>query len=172
MVLILRKVARPYPILALLSLLVLPAAGPDAGLDAGGTPWRGGTMRLLAHAPAGSIDPQVNDTGQFWQIYAFTYDGLLATRKAGGKPGQDVVPDLADAMPVIEDGGQRYRFHLRPGIRFSDGRPVLPRDVAASFRRIFTVAGPTAGSFLCWHRRRGYLSENACQLRVAGRGGG
>ncbi len=55
------------------------------------------------------------------------------------------MPDLADAVPPPE--GLAYRFHLRPGIRFSDGAPVRAADVVASFRRIFRVGSPTADTF-------------------------
>ena len=45
---------------------------------------RGGTLKLLAKAAGGTLDPQVNYTLQYWQLYQATYDGLLAFKKAGG----------------------------------------------------------------------------------------
>ncbi len=108
---------------------------------------RGGTMRLLAHSAAGTIDPQVNYTAQFWQMFSMAYDGLLAFRKVPGPRGNEIVGDLAEAVPVPTDGGLTWAFRLRPGIRFSDGRPVRPADVAASFRRLFRISSPTADSF-------------------------
>jgi peptide/nickel transport system substrate-binding protein len=50
-------------------------------------------------------------------------------------------------MPKPENGGKRYVFKLRSGIRFSNGRELTVNDVAASFRRIFKVNSPTAGTF-------------------------
>ena len=108
---------------------------------------RGGTLRLLASSAAGTIDPQINYTGQYWQLFTVVYDGLVAFRKVPGPEGMVLVPDLADALPEPEDGGLTYRFHLRPGLRFDGGRPVLASDAAASFRRMFRVLGPTAGPF-------------------------
>lgn len=105
----------------------------------------GGTLRLLARNAAGSIDPQVNYTVQFWQMFAATHDGLVAFRKVAGPAGTEIVPDLAEALPEID--GLVYRFRLRPGLRFSDGGPVRADDVAASFRRIFQVGSPTAQTF-------------------------
>jgi peptide/nickel transport system substrate-binding protein len=125
---------------SLLTAFFLTAAIPAAAQQ-------GGTLRLLAHAAAGTIDPQINYTGQFWQIFTITYDGLLAFRKVSGDGGNTVVPDLADALPTISDDGRTYRFHLRPDIHFSTGEPVTAADVAASFRRIFKVSSPTSGSF-------------------------
>ncbi len=108
---------------------------------------RGGTMRLLAHSAAGTIDPQVNYTAQFWQVFSMAYDGLLAFRKVPGPHGNDIVGDLAEAVPIPTDGGLTWSFRLRPGIRFSDGSPVRASDVAASFRRLFRISSPTADSF-------------------------
>lgn len=105
-----------------------------------------GTLRLLARSAAGSIDPQVNYTAQFWQVFASTHDGLVAFRKVAGPRGVEIVPDLADAVPEPGDG-LSYRFRLRSGVRFSDGRPVRPADVVASFRRMFRIGSPTAGTF-------------------------
>jgi peptide/nickel transport system substrate-binding protein len=108
---------------------------------------RGGTLRLLASSAAGTLDPQVNRTAQFWQVFALAYDGLVAYRKVAGAAGREIVPDLADALPEVEEGGLLWRFRLRPGVRFSDGRPVQASDVAASLRRAFTVPGGSGGAF-------------------------
>ena len=56
---------------------------------------QGGTLKLLAKAAGGTIDPQVNYTLQYWQLYQATYDGLLGFKKAGGNAAFEVVPDLA-----------------------------------------------------------------------------
>ncbi len=135
----------------MLLALAFPAAAADPPAPLPATPaatpapHRGGTLRLVAQAAAGSIDPQVNDTAQYWQLYAVSYDGLLTFRKAEDADGLVLEPDLADALPVIGADGLRYDFHLRPGVRFSDGRPVRASDAAASLRRAFRVAGPGAG---------------------------
>ena len=106
-----------------------------------------GTLHLLASAGAGSIDPQINYTGQYWTLFTVVYDGLVAFRRVPGPAGLALVPDLADAVPQPTEGGRLYTFHLRPGVRFADGSPVRPSDAAHSFRRIFRIVGPTAGSF-------------------------
>ncbi len=108
---------------------------------------KGGTLRLAAKAAGGSIDPQVNYTLQYWQLYQALYDGLLAFTKVGGEKSFTVVPDLAEAMPEVSADGKAYTFTLRKGITFSNGAEVTVEDVAASFTRIFTVSSPTAGTF-------------------------
>ena len=106
-----------------------------------------GTLRLLASTGAGSIDPQINYTGQYWQLFTVVYDGLVAFRRVPGPTGLELVADLADAVPQPTEDGRLYSFHMRPGLRFSDGAPVRASDAAASFRRMFRIVGPTAGSF-------------------------
>ena len=103
---------------------------------------KGGTMRLVAHSAAGTVDPDINYTLQFWQVYQFTYDGLVAFKKGNGAEGFKIVPDLAEAIPQPQDGGKTYVFKLRKGIKFSNGQDVTVKDVVASFQRIFKVNGP------------------------------
>ena len=121
------------------------------------TAHRGGTMTLVARSAAGTIDPQINYTLQYWQIYQFVYDGLLAFQKAEGEKGGVIVPDLAEAIPEPQDGGKTYVFKLRDGIKFSDGSDLTVDDVVASFQRIFKVSGPTAGTFY-----NGIVGADAC----------
>jgi peptide/nickel transport system substrate-binding protein len=107
----------------------------------------GGTLRLLAKAASGTIDPHINYTLQYFQINYILYDGLVTFRKAGDQTGFDVVADLAEALPEPQEGGQKYVFKLRDGIKFADGSDVTTEDVVASFQRIFKISGPTAGTF-------------------------
>lgn len=117
----------------------------------------GGTLHLLAQTAGGTLDPQVNYTLQYWQLYQATYDGLVAFEKTDGAASFDVVPDLATAMPTISNGGKTYTFTLRTGIKFSNGDPVTVNDVVASFQRLFKVANPNAGT---WYNV--IVGGNAC----------
>ena len=107
----------------------------------------GGTLKLLATGAGGTLDPQVNYTLQYWQLYQATYDGLVTFQKVGGTPSFDVVPDLATAMPTVSKDGLTYTFTLRKGIKFSNGQPVTVNDVKATFQRLFKVSNPNAGTW-------------------------
>jgi len=117
----------------------------------------GGTLKLMASTAGGTLDPQVNYTLQYWQLYQATYDGLVAFHKVGGAASFEVVPDLAVAMPTISNGGKTYTFTLRKGVKFSNGQVVTVKDVLSSFQRIFKVSNPNAGS---WYNS--IVGGNAC----------
>jgi len=107
----------------------------------------GGTIKLLASTAGGTLDPQVNYTLQYWQLYQATYDGLVTFRKVSGAHSFDIVPDLATAMPKLTNGGKTYTFTLRKGIKFSNGAAVTVNDVKASLQRLFKVSNPNAGTW-------------------------
>ena len=123
---------------------------------------RGGTMKLLAKAAGGTLDPQVNYTLQYWNLFQATYDGLLAFTKAGGDAAFQVVPDLAESLPTPTNGGKTWVFKIRKGVKFSNGKAVTPADVVASFQRIFKVKSPTSGGFYA-----GIVGAAACLKKPA-----
>ena len=155
-----------------LSILVVATAvaaalGPSGGASTGRATsvadHRGGTLKLLAKSAAGTIDPMVNYTLAYWQLYQATYDGLLAFKKAGANEAFTVVPDIAQSIPTPTNGGKRWVFKIRKGIKFSNGKTVKPSDVAASYRRIFKVKSPTSGTFYA-----GIVGAKACLAHPAG----
>src|SRR3954469_25562329 len=137
-------------------------SGGSASSAAFQTQHKGGTLHLTAKSAGGTLDPMINYTLQYWQLYQATYDGLLTFKKANGQPSFTVVPDLAETLPQVTDSGKTYTFTLRKGIKFSNGQPVTTDDVVASFERIFKVSSPTAGTFY-----NGIVGSAACLKKPA-----
>ncbi len=135
----------------------MPTGGRTAGVAiVGGHVWvgtgpveaaahRGGTLRIVYSTPPTTIDP-ANAYGrtQPWQL-APLYDTLVSFDHVGGADGLQLVPDLALAMPTVDDRGTTYTFVLRPGIRFSDGTALEPDDVRHGLERALALnpATPT-----------------------------
>ncbi|MGH9362594.1 MAG: ABC transporter substrate-binding protein, partial [Thermoanaerobaculia bacterium] len=70
---------------------------------------------MALESPPASLDPRVATDQSSARVFAVLLNGLC-TKDEQGNP----LPDLAHWE--ILDGGRRYRFHLRPGVRFHDGR--------------------------------------------------
>jgi peptide/nickel transport system substrate-binding protein len=106
-------------------------------------PVSGGTYTILANSAFGVADPAQNYTLEEWQLLIDTHDGLVAFQRVGGVAGTKLVPDLATSLPAPTNGGKTYTFHIRRGIKFSNGQVLKPSDFLTTFERQFTVPGPT-----------------------------
>ena len=118
------------------------AAGPAASSKPAG-----GTLRVVSGNPPASIDPALIYPLAFASFSAATYDTLVTFQKTAGSSGLQLVPDLALAMPTVTGGGTAYTFTLRPGLRYSTGRPVRPEDFRYAIGRVLSL-NPTAASFM------------------------
>jgi peptide/nickel transport system substrate-binding protein len=89
------------------------------------------------------LDPRVGTDASSGRVAELMLMGLITKTPAG-----ELIPDLALSWDLL-DGGRRYRFHLRPGVRFHDGRPLTAEDVAWTFNTMLdgTVASPKRGAF-------------------------
>src|SRR6185436_648230 len=73
-----------------------------------------------------------------------------------------VVPDLATALPVVQDGRRTYVFKLRNGIRYSNGASVKASDLRHAIergyreQRGFTGIAEITGASKC--------TKDACDL--------
>jgi peptide/nickel transport system substrate-binding protein len=114
------------------------SSSPAAGAQ------KGGTYTMLANAGFGVADPAQNYTLQEWSLLIDTHDGLSQFQRVGGPAGTKLVPDLATSLPQPTNGGKTYTFHIRKGIKFSNGQVMKPSDFVATFERQFTVPGPTS----------------------------
>jgi YVTN family beta-propeller protein len=120
---------------------------------------RGGTLRvLLDELTLDWLSPE----GYAWptmQVTSLAYDGLVAYRRVAGAAGATLVGGLATSAPAPSRDGRTYAFTLRPGLRYSDGRPVRPDDFRASIERLMRVTrdvfspyyGSIVGAERCMH---------------------
>jgi peptide/nickel transport system substrate-binding protein len=93
------------------------------------------------------LDPQVAWSNYGLNVIYDSYIPLLTYRHAGGKAGSDVIPGLARSLPEITDHGRTYTLHLRKGLRYSDGKPVMASDFKFAVERMFKLefGGPFYG---------------------------
>src|SRR5437016_7344073 len=77
-----------------------------------------------------SLDPALSTDVPTGEMVTLLFDGLTQF-DADGR----LLPGLSDRW-TADGKGQRYVFHLRPGVNFHDGRPVVAADVKRSFLRV------------------------------------
>jgi ABC-type transport system substrate-binding protein len=118
----------------LLFLLLFTAAS----LSAAETPRRGGTLRLWFPQDWRSLDPAIGFDGDSIPLQKLLFRGLIDFDATGTR----LVPDQASDWGISPDG-TTYTFHLKPGVRFSNGRAVEAEDYVFSLERILD---PRTGS--------------------------
>ena len=109
----------------------------DAAPDAGGqatpsttvAPTRGGTLVVAVQTDPGSLNPAVTSNGGVHNSSEMLFNGLVGW----GTDGK-LTPELAESWQV-EGGGTIYRFNLRQGVKWHDGRDFVADDVKFSFER-------------------------------------
>ena len=78
----------------------------------------------------GQLNPAITTNGSVHVASELLYDGLVALDDSL-RP----TPALAERWEV-EEGGARYRFHLRHGVRWHDGQPFTAADVRFTFEQL------------------------------------
>lgn len=124
---------------SVLALCVVPPAGastpPGINTSAAckGTPVKGGSLVYARQAGPVTLNPFYPTNGN-GDIFADTllYQGLVMPDPKGKT--QNVVPAVASSWNVSKDG-LTYTFHIRSGIKFSNGQPVTAADVVYSLDR-------------------------------------
>ena len=102
--------------------------------------------------PAGfnAFDPAIQNSEWHSRLAAMTNNGLVGFRRAEGSHGAEIVPDLATTMPTRTNGGLTYTFHLRKGLRYSTGAPVLAGDIRRGIERTIVHPDTTYSAVYYW----------------------
>jgi len=114
--------------------LLAVACSDDSGSGGAAAPGGGkygGTLKVGLESPLVDLDPHTMTFG--WEMVGFAehaYDGLVR-----GDDSFAPEADIAESWEVTE-GGTKFTFHLRSGVKFHNGRTVEASDLKYSFDRI------------------------------------
>ncbi|MGP0037617.1 MAG: ABC transporter substrate-binding protein [Solirubrobacteraceae bacterium] len=115
-----------------------------AGVPAVSGSHRGGALVIVTPGPLTSSqisnltsDPAFYTSANNPQFTGLTWDALVTFEQSTGADGLRLVPDLAVSIPTPTDGDRTYAFHVRAGIRYSDGQPLLAGDFRRGVERLF-----------------------------------
>lgn len=88
------------------------------------------TTLVVAQAnDPGSFNPAITTSGNVHPVTDQIFNGLV-----GLDESLNPVPELAERWDIADDG-RTYTFHLRPDVRWHDGRPFTSADVTFTFER-------------------------------------
>ena len=105
-----------------------------------------GTLRAVLDT-IDFLDPQQAYTAQSWWAMWNVYETLLTYKHVDGPAGYQLVPGLAQSLPTISRNGRVYRFTLRKGLRYSNGKRVLASDFKWAIKRGFLATGQGVGFY-------------------------
>lgn len=101
------------------------------------TPQNRNTLNVDIGAEAAAIDPAMIEDGNSERVGYDLFSALVSFDQAG-----NLIPGLAESWTISPDE-KTYTFHLRNGIKFSDGSAITANDVVFSWQRL---ANPKIGS--------------------------
>jgi peptide/nickel transport system substrate-binding protein len=120
--------------------------GNDNNGSTGGnqaTPQKGGVLRTATSGFAftNGFDPTGEYVASAIDLYGAMTRTLMGTKHIADAPGNELVPDLAEAAPELSSDGLKYTFKLKSGIKWAPplNRAVTSKDVAYAFQRINTA---------------------------------
>lgn len=106
------------------------------------SPAAAGTVNFLIEASPTNLDPRIGA-----DAYSAHIDGLIFSSLVAHDAQMKIIPDIATSWDTPDP--VTYVFHLRPGVKFHDGRTLTSADVQFTFESILSgaVKTPKAGSF-------------------------
>ncbi|MGG7576021.1 ABC transporter substrate-binding protein [Streptomyces sirii] len=123
-------------------------ATANSGRAVGGTPQKGGTLTVLSHQDFSHLDPARNWTMSDMDFGTrLLYRTLVSYKAAPGTAGGELVPDLATDLGTPSNGAKTWTFHLKPGIKYEDGRPVTAQDIKYNVERSFSPDLPGGADY-------------------------
>ena len=132
-----------WPLTALLGamglLVIANALLAGCGSSGASSPGGGRTLTGTYAAFPESLDPGLSFTLEGATALQNVYLPLLTYTHANGAAGTKLIPGLAKSLPRVDQGGRRYTLYLRPGLEYSDGRPVRASDFRSTVERLFRI---------------------------------
>ena len=97
------------------------------------TPRAGGTFVFSAGSNIHTLDPHFAYDTLSTAACRLLYDGLLDYDYEG-----EMIPSLAADLPAVSEDGKIFRFALRDGIKFHNGREITADDISWSMHRLLS----------------------------------
>ena len=142
-----RRLIATTSVVALAASVVL-VGGASSASAATAKPVTGGTLFFYTHAEQfPNLDPQRIYTGRdIAFLSSYLMRTLVSYKPVKGSDGSSLVADMATNTGVPSNKAKTWKYTLRPGVAWEDGKPVTCADVKYGWSRTFAtevyVEGP------------------------------
>ncbi|PBC84863.1 peptide/nickel transport system substrate-binding protein [Streptomyces sp. 2224.1] len=105
----------------------------------------GGTITVYQRDSFNHLDPAQQYVSDVGDLAKLIFRGLT-TYTQDDKGNKTLVGDLATDAGQMSDGGKTWKYTLKDGIKFEDGKPITSKDIRHSIERMyapFVNEGPT-----------------------------
>jgi oligopeptide transport system substrate-binding protein len=148
-----------------LAALVASISGPAQARQAGSAAHAGAGVlifpEVISNLWVKNLDPAKMTDANSIYVTNMVFSGLV---KLDGS--NNVVPDLAAAMPALSADKLTYTFTLKPNLKFSDGTPVTSADVVSSITRALSKAEASPLGTLYLGLIKGAVDFNAGKIKT------
>jgi peptide/nickel transport system substrate-binding protein len=142
----------------LTQIWLVPEESIDAGESLVGTPTDEVVIGIAGELP--SLDPAARDPDLVsWEVLLNTMSGLLSHDAEN-----NLVPMLAEDMPLISEDMLEYTFKLRPGLTFPDGSDLTAEDVQFSISRAIGLGNFQVNRYLKDANEDNFADADAVQV--------
>jgi len=116
----------------------------ESGTDKTGTTTEATTLSVILGPEPDTIDPNLNSAADAGMMIEHAFGGLTKLESDAITYG----PGDAESWEISEDG-LTYTFHLRDGLKWSDGSPLTANDYVYSWNRLVNPDTAADYSYLC-----------------------
>ena len=124
---------RRLSLLTLVTALMLLPAMLTTGAPASGASPSKTVFTVALVTDVDSLNPFLGVEATSYEMWALTYDYLVNYSMKDMSPR----PGLATSWDTSSDG-LTWTFHMRPGVKWSDGQPLTSADVAFTYSRVLS----------------------------------
>ena len=134
-----RFLVMSFSVMSVLLMLLSACGGPTSSTSttpttSAGTPVKGGTWIDDLYEEPSSLIPNASS-----ETFSDMVDQTIYSPLFYGDSNGIIHPGLATVIPTVANGGasadfKTWTFHLRPGLKWSDGQPLDARDVDFTWR--------------------------------------
>src|SRR5215472_15130176 len=98
-----------------------------------------GTLVFEDFGAPDNTDPAATYYAAQWNFIRLYVTSLMEYKSCPATCGVQVVPGLASGFPTISPDGLTWTYHIKPGLKFSDGLPITAADIKYAVERTYAT---------------------------------